>query len=83
MAEITKAFKDQVLDILAEVCETDEVKSEPDIRLFKEGLMDSFATISLLVEVENRLGVKVAVSDFNRDQWATPNMIIERLAERK
>ncbi|WP_332237091.1 D-alanine--poly(phosphoribitol) ligase subunit DltC [Sporolactobacillus sp. KGMB 08714] len=83
MVEITEAFKKDVLDILAGVCESDEVKDEPDVRLFEEGLMDSFATISLLVEVENRLNIKVPVSDFDRSQWATPKMIIERLAERK
>ncbi|WP_100489747.1 D-alanine--poly(phosphoribitol) ligase subunit DltC [Sporolactobacillus pectinivorans] len=80
---MTQAFKDTVLDILAEVCESDEVKDELDIHLFDEGLMDSFATISLLVEVENRLKIKVPISEFNRDQWSTPNRIINELAGRK
>lgn len=83
MAEITQEFKDEVLAIIAEICESDEVKSEPDVHLFEEGLMDSFATISLLVEIENRLGIKVPLSDFSRDKWATPNMIIQQLADRK
>ncbi|TGA98843.1 D-alanine--poly(phosphoribitol) ligase subunit DltC [Sporolactobacillus shoreae] len=83
MTEITPAFENQVLDILAEVCESDEVKNEPDIRLFEEGLMDSFATIALLVEVGERMGIDVPISDFNRNQWATPNMIIQQLADRK
>lgn len=83
MAEITQKFKDDVLDIIADVCETDEIKSEPDVHLFEDGLMDSFATISLLVEIENRLGIKIPLSDFNRDKWATPNMIIQQLADRK
>ncbi|MFT8318905.1 MAG: D-alanine--poly(phosphoribitol) ligase subunit DltC [Sporolactobacillus sp.] len=80
---MTKDFKDQVLSILAEACESDEVKANPDLRIFDEGLLDSFGTISLVVEFENQLGIQVPISEFNRDEWATPNMIIQKLAERK
>ncbi|MFX3618813.1 MAG: D-alanine--poly(phosphoribitol) ligase subunit DltC [Sporolactobacillus sp.] len=83
MTEITKDFKDQVLSILVEACESDEVKANPDLRIFDEGLLDSFGTISLVVEFENQLGIQVPISEFNRDEWATPNMIIQKLAERK
>ncbi|MFT8872162.1 MAG: D-alanine--poly(phosphoribitol) ligase subunit DltC [Sporolactobacillus sp.] len=83
MAEITEAFRNQVLSILAEVCESDEVKENPDVRVFDEGLLDSFATISLVVEFENQLGIEVPISEFDRDEWATPNLMIQKLADRK
>ncbi|WKB34987.1 D-alanine--poly(phosphoribitol) ligase subunit 2 [Terrilactibacillus sp. S3-3] len=83
MAAITNELRNDVLDILVDVCESEDVKDNPDIRLFDEGLLDSFGTISLLVEFEKRLGVEVPISDFNRDEWATPNMIVRQLAERK
>lgn len=83
MTAITNELKNDVLDILAEVCESEDVRENPDIRLFDEGLLDSFGTISLLVEFEKRLGVEVPVSDFDRDEWATPNLIVRQLAERK
>ncbi|HDR7449164.1 TPA: D-alanine--poly(phosphoribitol) ligase subunit DltC [Bacillus toyonensis] len=72
-------FKDQVLDVLEEVCENDIVKDNPDVQLFEEGILDSFGTVSLLVEFQERLNIEVSISDFDRDEWATPNMIIKKL----
>ncbi|MDM5186181.1 D-alanine--poly(phosphoribitol) ligase subunit DltC [Bacillus sp. DX4.1] len=74
-------FKDQVLNILEEVCENDIVKNNPDVQLFEEGILDSFGTVSLLVEFQERLDIEVSISDFDRDEWATPNMIIKKLKD--
>ncbi|MDM5152632.1 MULTISPECIES: D-alanine--poly(phosphoribitol) ligase subunit DltC [unclassified Bacillus (in: firmicutes)] len=74
-------FKDQVLNILEEVCENDIVKDNPDVQLFEEGILDSFGTVSLLVEFQERLDIEVSISDFDRDEWATPNMIIKKLKD--
>ncbi|WP_028399325.1 D-alanine--poly(phosphoribitol) ligase subunit DltC [Ectobacillus panaciterrae] len=79
MAEL----REQVLDLLEEVCENDIVKENPDVLLFEEGVLDSFGTVSLLVEIQERLGIEVSISDFDRDEWATPNMIVKKLAEMK
>ena len=35
-------FRDQVLDLLAEVAENDIVKENPDVEIFEEGIIDSF-----------------------------------------
>ncbi len=74
-------LREQVLDILEEVCQNDIVKENPDVQLFEEGVLDSFGTVSLLVEIQERLDMEVSISDFDRDEWATPNMIISKLAE--
>ncbi|WP_433775116.1 D-alanine--poly(phosphoribitol) ligase subunit DltC [Bacillus wiedmannii] len=74
-------FKDQVLNILEEVCENDIVKDNPDVQLFEEGILDSFGTVSLLVEFQERLNIEVFISDFDRDEWATPNLIIKKLKD--
>ncbi|MGC4377713.1 D-alanine--poly(phosphoribitol) ligase subunit 2 [Fictibacillus sp. Mic-4] len=73
-------IKEQVLEILEEVCENEVVKENPDVKLFEEGLLDSFGTVSLLVEIEQRLGLEVSISDFDREEWATPNLIVQKLA---
>lgn len=83
MKEITADFKDKVYSILAEVCESGEVKENPDVRIFDEGLLDSFGTISLVVAIEEQLGIEVPISEFNREEWATPNMIVQKLADRQ
>ncbi|HDW3057769.1 TPA: D-alanine--poly(phosphoribitol) ligase subunit DltC [Bacillus cereus] len=74
-------FKDQVLTVLEEVCENDIVKDNPDVQLFEEGILDSFGTVSLLVEFQERLNIEVSISDFDRNEWATPNMIIKKLKD--
>ncbi|PFT61649.1 D-alanine--poly(phosphoribitol) ligase subunit 2 [Bacillus cereus] len=74
-------FKNQVLDILEEVCENDILKENLDVQVFEEGILDSFATVSLLVEFQDRLNIEVSISDFNRDEWAIPNMIIKKLED--
>ncbi|GAB6462550.1 MULTISPECIES: D-alanine--poly(phosphoribitol) ligase subunit DltC [Bacillus cereus group] len=74
-------FKEQVLDILEEVCENDIVKENLDVQLFEEGILDSFAVVSLLVEFQERLDIEVSISDFDRDEWATPSMVIKKLEE--
>lgn len=71
--------KEIVLDILEEVCETEAVKENLDIQIFEEGLLDSFGTVTLLVEIESRLNVSVPISDFDREEWATPRKIVENV----
>ncbi|ELE2995977.1 D-alanine--poly(phosphoribitol) ligase subunit DltC [Listeria monocytogenes] len=73
------AFRENVLEILEEITETDEVVQNTNIKLFDEGLLDSMATVQLLIEIEEKLDITVPVSEFDRDVWATPEMIITQL----
>ncbi|MDM5188482.1 D-alanine--poly(phosphoribitol) ligase subunit DltC [Bacillus sp. DX4.1] len=74
-------FKDQVLDILEEVCENNTVKEKPDVQLFEEGILDSFSTVSLLVGFQEGLDIEVLIFNFDCDEWATPNMIVKKLED--
>lgn len=76
-------LQETVLTILETICETDAVREDLNLHLFDEGLLDSFGSVALLVEIESQLGITVGISDFDRDQWATPQLILERLAERQ
>ncbi|RXK18101.1 D-alanine--poly(phosphoribitol) ligase subunit 2 [Macrococcus sp. DPC7161] len=76
-------FRDQVLNLLAEVAENDIVKTNPDVRIFDEGILDSFATVGLLLEINEQLDIDVTITDFDRDEWATPNMIVKVLEDLK
>ncbi|HFK1015295.1 TPA: D-alanine--poly(phosphoribitol) ligase subunit DltC [Listeria monocytogenes] len=73
------AFRENVLEILEEITEADEVVQNTNIKLFDEGLLDSMATVQLLIEIEEKLDITVPVSEFDRDEWATPEMIITQL----
>ena len=74
-------FREQVLDLLAEVAENNIVKENPDVEIFEEGIIDSFQTVGLLLEIQNKLDIVVSIMDFDRDEWATPNKIVEALEE--
>lgn len=69
-------FKEQVLDLLADVAENDVVKENPDVEIFEEGIIDSFQTVGLLLEIQNRLGIEVSIMDFDRDEWATQTKLL-------
>ncbi|MBE9389137.1 D-alanine--poly(phosphoribitol) ligase subunit DltC [Vagococcus salmoninarum] len=72
-------IKTMILDILEDLTGTDEVKDNLDVDLFEEGLLDSLGTVQLLVEIEGQCGVTVPVSEFERDEWATPQKIVDKV----
>ena len=74
-------MKDTVLDILADLTGSDEVKTNLDTELFNSGLLDSMATVQLLLELQTQLVVDVPVSEFERSEWDTPNKIIAKVEE--
>lgn len=74
-------LKNDIISLLAEVCQDDVVKENPDIDLFDNGLLDSFGTVELLVQIEERFGITVPITEFDRDTWNTPNNIAKQLAD--
>lgn len=72
-------MEEKALDLLAEATGTDEVKDHRDMNLFEEGLMDSLGMVQFLVDVESELGIEVPVSEVQREEWDTPNKIVEQL----
>ena len=69
------------LDILIAACETDEVGEDLDLDLFEAGLMDSLASVSVLLELEERTGVRLQPTDVDKDDIRTVNKFAEFLKE--
>ena len=78
-----KDIQELLLTILEDLTGTDEVREDLDMNLFEEGLLDSLGTVQLLVEIDGQCGVTVPVSEFNREEWATPHKIIEQVVAMK
>ncbi|WML44145.1 D-alanine--poly(phosphoribitol) ligase subunit DltC [Neobacillus sp. PS3-40] len=76
-------FTNQVIELLAEICQDDVVKEDPNMDLFDSALLDSFGTVELLVQIEERFGIMVPITEFDRDTWNTPNNIAKQLADFK
>lgn len=76
-------FKDQVIELLVSFCQEDVLKEDLDMNLFDSGLIDSFGTVELLIQIEERFGISIPITEFDRDTWNTPNNIAKQLAEFK
>ena len=74
------AVKSQVIEIIDELC-MEDVSDMMDEDLFDAGVLDSMGTVELIVELENRFGIRVPVSEFGRDDWNTANKIVEGVTE--
>ena len=73
-------IKNEVLEIIDELF-MEDVSDMMDEDLFDAGVLDSMGTVELIVELENRFGIRVPVSEFGRDDWNTANKIVEGVTE--
>ena len=69
-----------VIEIIDELF-MEDVSDMMDEDLFDAGVLDSMGTVELIVELENRFGIRVPVSEFGRDDWNTANKIVEGVTE--
>lgn len=75
MAENTKEV---VLSVLKDITGSD-LSDQLDTNLFDNNLLDSMATVEMLLELQSQLGIDVQISEFERNEWDTPNKIIEKV----
>ncbi|WP_278393100.1 D-alanine--poly(phosphoribitol) ligase subunit DltC [Leuconostoc lactis] len=72
------SVKEEVIDILNTITGED-VSDKMDENLFDDGLLDSMATVELLLDLENKFDIQAPVSEFNRDEWDTPNEVVAKV----
>ena len=76
------SINETVLKQLEKYSGTDQVRKDLNIDLFGEKLLDSLATIELILALSEELGVELSPGEIDRDMWATPQKIIDYLTER-
>ena len=76
-------IKEQVLDMLEEICEDDVVREDLEINMKEEGLMDSLAFVEMLVRIEEIFGLSVAPTEVTYEEIDTPNKVISYIENRK
>lgn len=76
-------IREKILEILTDISGTDEIKKNPELELFKNGLLDSFGIIELFVAIHEQLDIEVAPTEMEREEWETANKIIAYLEARK
>jgi len=74
--ERMKNMRNKVIKILEDVCDSTEIRENPDVDLFEAGLLDSLATVSLLLEMETVFGLVLEPTDVSRPQISSVNNIV-------
>lgn len=75
-------MKDKILEVLASVAETDEVRSNLDLALYDLQILDSMKTVELIVALGREIGVEVSPAEFDREAWATPAKLVADVERR-
>lgn len=68
-------MRETVLEILEEVTGNDEVREDLDLNLFEAELLDSLAIIEILIQIEEKLDIKLQPTDIEREDMATVNKL--------
>ena len=70
--------KQGVLDILNDLTGED-LSDQMDENIFDNGLMDSMASVQMLLSLQEQFDIDVPVSEFTRAEWDTPNKIVAKV----
>lgn len=73
---------EKTLQILAEVTETERVRTHPDLPLFDSDLLDSLGIVTLMARFSEEFHLEISPSEFDRAAWATPAKIVRDLERR-
>jgi len=79
---MSTSFSEKVLQLVASVAETDEVRTNLDLPLYDNQLFDSIRTVELMIRIEEEFGLKISPAEFERENWLTPRKIIADLERR-
>ena len=66
-------FEQLATSIMTDICETDEIVDEPDMDLFEVGLVDSLASINIILAIEDNLNIQLQPTDLYRKDISTLN----------
>jgi len=66
-----------VLKELEKYTGTDHVRKDLNIDLFGEKLLDSLASIELIIALSEEFGLDLSPGEIGREEWATPQKIID------
>ena len=76
------ATADRTINLLAEVTESNRVRTEPDLPLFDAGMLDSLGIVTLIARLSEEFGVEISPAEFEREAWATPAKIVADVERR-
>lgn len=79
-------FENLALEIMESVCETDEIREDLDLDLFEAGFIDSLSVINIILEIEDKLKIRLQPTDFETKDILSVNnfkAFLERTASKE
>lgn len=76
-------MEQKIAEIIARLCGADPEEIEPELELFEEGLLDSFAAIQLVMALEEAFGISLDMASLPRERIATPGAIAALIREKQ
>jgi D-alanine--poly(phosphoribitol) ligase subunit 2 len=71
-----------VLEILAQVTESDEVRRDLDLPIYERQVIDSLGTVQLIVRLGEELHLDISPADVDLAAWATPRLLMADIERR-
>lgn len=68
---------DKIIEILKDVTPDPNAEIEEDTELIESGVIDSFDTVSLILELNDEFGIDIGVEDILPENFETPKTILE------
>lgn len=69
-------LEQKVLQLLAEACGDPRAAADPDLDLYGENLLDSFAWVQLLEGLEDTFGLELWPTQVHPEDTATPGKLV-------
>lgn len=79
-------FENLALEIMENVCETDEIREDLDLDLFEAGFIDSLSVINIILEIEEKTKIRLQPTDFETKDILSVNnfkAFLERTASKE
>lgn len=70
-------MEDKIINIIAEICENESIKENPEIDLLENEILDSLAFINLITRLEEEFDIEIQPTQTNSDTWRSVDSIIE------
>lgn len=68
---------ERVIDILKDVTPDPDADIEKDTELIESGIIDSFDTVSLILELNDAFDIEIGVEDILPENFETPDTILQ------
>ncbi len=74
--------QEELIQLLVEVTGSNEVRKNPQLKLYDTQVLDSMRTVELFLALDERWGINISPAEFDRDAWATPAQFIQDVEAR-